>query len=1336
MTDLRTTTAVAVRRADLHALWISGRDASPHRPCQPPQPSASWRCLSALALALIATLVVLAFSAAPAFAALTYPFDGRLAPAGGSFGAMNSNGVAVNDSNGDTYVANDPHHESEPEAAVVQMFGASGEPLANLDATLTPAGSFGRGEVAVAANNATGHVYVLDSADGVVDEFDAEGHFVGQITGAATPAKEFNTPEAVAVDQATGEIYVVDQNHGVLDIFSPLRTYARQISLTTAITEEGFEAQFVHSVAVSDFNGHVYLANSQSKHERVYEFDSTGKLLTTWTGSNTPAGSLGESELSVAADSKSGRVYVTDMEHKVTDAFDAAGTYLTQFSHGYRVARGTAVGHASGKVYVSDNAPSPEAQVLDVFGPALTIPDVTTGTATNVLATSATLRGTVTPLGIQLSDCHFDYGTDTTYGQTAACVPAAGTIPPNAGETTVTADVTGLQPGTTYHFRLQAANANGANLTGNDVLLETPPTPVIDSASASDLTATTAKLQAQINPKGSSTTYHFEWGISTAYGNTVPEPDGEIGSGTSDVSRAQGIGPLEENQTYHWRVVAHNANGPTYGSDHTFIYSTASAVLPDNRAYEMVTPPEKNGALLGSAVLVAGSDVSVDGTRVMMSSVQCFGEATSCTAARQFEGEPYAFTRTPGGWVTTPLAPPSIEHDVNSSWLLNADAGTALFSVRTPPGGEDDFYARRLNGLLNGPLVDIGPATAPEFGALGPRFGAQLILTTPDLSHVAYELKDSFWPHDESIRTSSYEFVGAGNTAPRLIGLSAGPGSALISACGTQLGPPNHHGISADGRTVYFTATGNDHGSTICPPGAAAPPVDELYARVDESHSVPISQPNALSPAAPDAGCTTTECLKHIENPAPAVNPSWSDAKIEDVSLDGSKVFFTDTQQLTDAASQDPQETDSATRSGCGSTTGANGCNLYEYDFARTAGHNLVSLSIADTSGLGPRVQRVMAVSADGTHVYFIAQGVLTATPNKQRATPLSGGENLYVFEPDAGHPNGRVAFIATLPTSDAEESANSSLVPNVTPEGRFLVFVSHAALTADDTSTSGAAQVFRYDAETEQLVRISIGDQGFNDNGNTPAGLACETGSCPEDATIAAPTNLARRDPTMSDNGSYVFFRSPVGLTPHALDHVRIGTGEKGSPVYAQNVYEYHDGHVYLISDGKDTTVVAGRGTGVVQSSVELLGSDTSGKNVFFSTGDQLSPQDTDTQRDYYDARICAPTDPCIAPAPAPPPPCLGEACHGTPSAAPQMPVPDSSTYSGAGNITGAAPTPPAKPTAAQLKAKKLASALASCRKKHSKHKRSLCEKAAHKKYGAAAKAKRSAHTNRRAHR
>ncbi len=1208
-------------------------------------------------VSLCALSAGLVFGSAGALAALSYPFDGQL-PQSGSLGELLVGSVAVDDFNEDTYVA-------ESSSGVVDVFEtASGKQLASLDGSLTLKESFGGGKVAVTANDGTGDVYVLDETDGVVDVFEPSGGFVRQITGAETTAKSFDEPGGIAVDQKTGEVYVVDANNSVIDVFSVAGKYERAISL--ASIPGGFSAFYTHGIAVDDLNGDVYVADSGA--DVVYVFSGTGVYETTWTGASTPDGSFGGGEISVAADNGSGDVYVTDSAAKATYVLEASGGYLTQIGHAFTKPLGTAVDQASGMVYVSNSEPG----VVDLFGPGVQAPEVVTGAAEEMGPRSARLNGTVDPDSLKLGDCHFDYVADAGYeaaavnpysaGGTAPCVPAAASIPGDSNVHVVSAEVTGLMPGTTYHFRLQAST-EGPGL-GEDASFATPPPPSIDGASAVNLTASSVDLDALINPRGFDTTYHFEYGTGTGYGSSVPVPDADIGAGTGDVPVTVHVSSLDANTTYHWRVVTRSANGVTVGVDHTFVYDMSGEGLPDGREYEMVTPPQKNAALIGGTFFGVHTDVSEDGSRVIMSSIQCFAGAESCTGERYLEGEPYLFSRSAGGWVTTPLAPPATEFAANTDLLVSANAGTALFSMPTPPAGEDDWYAREPEGSF----VHIGPVTPPAGGPQGVHaFAAGPIATTADLSHVAWEsgpasaAELNFWPFDATLPSSvsgiipntAYEYVGAGSSQPVLVGVSGGAGSTdLISECATSLGAsgngnPYPGSLSADGETVFFTAEKCASGSGVN--AGVSVPAAGVYARLGGARTVLISGRSPLE-------CTSASCL---ESPP-------ADAQFHAASLDGSKAFFLSTQQLMDSASEDSNSRDNAQGEDCAETVGVNGCNLYEYDFADAAGRNLVDVSAGDSSGGAPRVQGVMATAGDGSHVYFVAKGVLSTAANSVGQVARDGADNLYVFERDASYPLGRVSFITVLPQSDREEWAGpvQQFEANVTPDGRFFVFTSHGDLTADDTSVTGALQVFRYDALTGSLVRISVGNDGFDDNGN--AGVS--DSSIVQAGQTSGHGGSPRLDPTMSNDGSFVFFDSPVGLTPRALNEVQIRISEDGgirTPLYAENVYEWHEGHVYLISDGRDVGLSQGF------SDVQLVGSDASGANVFFKTSDALVAQDTDTQVDVYDAHVCSASEPCSPPVPEQPAGCMGEACHGTTDVFPAAAVGATVSFSGPGNST-----------------------------------------------------------------
>jgi hypothetical protein len=920
------------------------------------------------------------------------------------------------------------------------------------------------------------------------------------------------------------------------------------------------------------------------------------------------------------------------------------------------------------------------------FKTSVAVEAVSTGPAEEVTGNTAKLTGSLSP---DSTDAHyyFQYGTEAgIYGSTAPALPG---VDAGAGQAVVHAEtaVSGLTGDTVYHYRIVAVNAIGTTY-GQEQTFTTEITPVIAAGVAKAVSASSWDLTATVNPEGLGLhSCKFEYGTSTAYEDSVncEQTKRQIGDGTEPVSVSLALSELQANTEYHWRLVVSNAYGSSLGSegsaDHTFVYSIVGAELPDRRAYEMVTPPFKGGGLIGDVFFGFPPAVSEDGSRVMALTIQCFVPAESCNTSRGYNGEPYAFTRTPTGWVTTALAPSSARFSENSPWLVSADEDTALFSMPTGPAGEDVWYSRSSDGSFS----PIGPVTSPgqEIGVNSLK-GGTVIDATGDFSHVLWDPEKSL---DEDPEKSLDEYVGVNNPQPFLVGVSGERSSTeLISGCGTILGSAEDQGhpwnaLSADGRTVYFTAKKCLRGTGVANQHMAVP-ADELYARVDgeelNAHTVAISQPEApetLSTAPADKSCTSEECQKDISETA-----NWRGAEFEGASVDGSMAFFLDPQQLTDKATEGTGE---ANNKGC--TNAGTSCNLYLYDFDQPEGHDLIDVSTPEISGESPQVLGVLAISGDGSHIYFVANGVLAsgATPGNCISEGASGGAgrcDLYVYERDAQYPDGHIAFIESLPGAEIQQwqGPEFSKRANVTPDGRFLVF-------------EDGGQIFRYDAETGALVRISVGSDGFDDNGDAGVGVA-KIAPAFQSTDHAGP---ARGDPTMSDDGSYVFFDSPRGLTPNALNDVPTGGNRSAGEgvIYAQNVYEWHEGQVYLISDGHDTNTAEIPACGE-QSAVCLLGTDATGHDVFFTTADRLVPSDTDTQIDIYDARVCEPEsgNPCVAEPPVPLPPCLGEACHGIPAATPSLLAPGTASFNGEGNVTpaAAAPPPPKNVTKKAVKCKK----------------------------------------------
>ncbi len=933
--------------------------------------------------------------------------------------------------------------------------------------------------------------------------------------------------------------------------------------------------------------------------------------------------------------------------------------------------------------------------------------------AGSITTESAVLEGVLNPHGTGNPGTYeFLYRESSTEceGEKAA---GAGAMTGAEGQI-VTAPVGELLPNATYTFCLLARNEAGETTVGNKVTFAALPVkPSLDGEAAQNVASSSVDLIARINPNGTETTYHMEYGASSSYGSSTP--DTHVSAGRTSVPISQHITGLSANVTYHWRLSASSAAGTATSVDHTFIDDTTGVVLPDGRQYEMVTPPQKNGAVIGAA-FGSGSGwparIARNGMDVITHSTQCFAGGESCTGDRDRQGAPFEFARTAQGWVTRPLAPSTSDFEVNTLWAVNADRHTTLFSAPTGPEGSDVFYSRSADGSFTGigPIGEGPEGAVPGSGASFAKLDEPPILATSDFSHVLFK-GQKLWSLDGQPETkpSVYEYAGGDNAAPSLVGVTGGAGStSRVSSCTTLTGSGASHNseygaLSADGRIAFFTALGHSHGGE-CPEAVNAPAANELLERVDgegpDAHTVLVSTPTP-------GNCTSGSCLAAQAEP--------QDASFEGASTDGSRVIFTSTQQLSDDASQ----AKGPAGPGCSAVAGS-GCNLYESVCASpcgspgeepaAGGRTLVDLSAGARSTGGPRVQGVVAISPDGTHVYFVARGVLTGEQENQNQEQAQDGQNnLYAYS--EGRP---LRFVATLPHSDellfprerAFEWTGGIELANVTPDGRYLVFLSHRKLTADDTRVEGPAQVYRYDSQTGALVRISIGQHGYNDNGN--AGSA--------DAGIefaargwALGVGPGVANPTMSDDGSYVFFESPVALAPGALNEV------KGSKVLfaAENIYEYHDGNVSLIA-----TAPFGDGG----HTVELLGADASGADVFFSTNEPLVSQDTDTQLDYYDARICSKTEPsevepCVK-APASPVSCQERSCQAPAGGAPTFGAPSSSTFSGTGNFTPSAPA--VKPTPKPLtRAQKLSKALKACRKDKSKKKRSACEKAAHKRFG-----------------
>ncbi|HET7590465.1 MAG TPA: fibronectin type III domain-containing protein [Solirubrobacterales bacterium] len=242
--------------------------------------------------------------------------------------------------------------------------------------------------------------------------------------------------------------------------------------------------------------------------------------------------------------------------------------------------QGIAFSKSAGDVYVSRAGSS----TIDVFGPAIFPPEIKPLAASPVSGTEATLRASVNPKDDALTECKFEYGLTTAYGSTVSCaqgVPTDGNFHP------ASAQVNGLTPETTYHFRLLAANGAGQT-QGADREFTTSPT--VATEPADPIGDTTATVNGTVNPDGSRfTTCIFEYLTADQYFANLESPTGQAWSGpnapqSQDCSPAPGsiepdfsdhpvnaaLAGLAKGTTYHFRLLATKGSTTYTGSDRSF----------------------------------------------------------------------------------------------------------------------------------------------------------------------------------------------------------------------------------------------------------------------------------------------------------------------------------------------------------------------------------------------------------------------------------------------------------------------------------------------------------------------------------------------------------------------------------------------------------------------------------------------------------------------------------------------------------------------------------------------------------------------------------------------
>jgi hypothetical protein len=317
------------------------------------------------------------------------------------------------------------------------------------------------------------------------------------------------------------------------------------------------------------------------------------------------------------------------------------------------------------------------------------IPAAITGPVTSVGPTTATATGTVNPNG-QATTWYVDYGTSTSYGSKTSNVSVGS----GTANIAVSASITGLTPGTTYHYRVVATNSSGT-ARGADGIFTTSAAPVAVTGSATSVTATSATLNGTVDPNGRTTVWYFEYGTSTSYGSKTAEKS--AGAGTSTASVSGPVSGLTRGRLYHYRLVATSDAGTSRGADQSFSTSTAPAV---------VTAPASS---------IAPTAARLNGT------VNPNGQATSW----YFE---YGTTKSYGSKTAAKSAGTGTS-SVKVSVSLTGLKATTTYHYRlvatnvsgTSFGSDQSFSTSLPPGVRTGAAQAVGPTTATLAGSTDPR---------------------------------------------------------------------------------------------------------------------------------------------------------------------------------------------------------------------------------------------------------------------------------------------------------------------------------------------------------------------------------------------------------------------------------------------------------------------------------------------------------------------------------------------------------------------------------------------------------------------------------------
>ncbi len=539
-----------------------------------------------------------------------------------------ANNALATDAHGDVYLfgragSEEPAgYEFAPSGTFIRAFTGAEVP-----------GGLSRDIEGIAVDPTNGNVLfaAADYAESAIYEFNETGKFLQKISGTSEGNTFAGLSGGIAVS-STGYLYAADAAAGVIDVFLPPGLGPLPEARTEAATEIERNSATLHAKASLAGGSHITKCQFEYAIAAAYRPSAEPEP---YTDTAPCLNNAGETVGTGAAPIEG----ATEL-HAPIQGIHAGDTFHFRISltNDDDVAR-----------YGSDRT----------FETPPAVTAVKTLPPTEITNKSALLHGSFTGEGIPTT-YHFEYTTegdfeDHGYGTSIKLpVPDAG-APEGAGEVFVPpVEAAGVVPDTPYVYRLVATNKYGTTIGENQSFTTFQP-PSIEGFFTSHLSATSADLEAKINPQGFATECRFEYGPTTSYGAIAPCPEA-LGRTQRPADRGPNLRPPVGR---HLPLPRHRRK--QMGSRHlrrselrilppglpqsAIRNQTGSAYLPDCRAYELVSPPNANGTLL-----YAGGPNTGNATNP--SRLSFTGLYGSIPGAKTINsaGDLYVATRTDTGW--------------------------------------------------------------------------------------------------------------------------------------------------------------------------------------------------------------------------------------------------------------------------------------------------------------------------------------------------------------------------------------------------------------------------------------------------------------------------------------------------------------------------------------------------------------------------------------------------------------------------------------------------------------------------------------------------------------